>query len=439
MCGLGELPLKIESVWCGTAVLTAAVAVGLWGSPLAAQGYLAPTFETLKPTIPELVGVWERARPEYDAAGIKVGGFTWYPALEKTLSYDDNIYSTKSGTVGDWIAKVRPDIRVKSNWSVHAFEAYGMVEGIFYNDNSAEDRTNAKVGFNGIVDVTRDTRIRYFGNWVRDHEDRSVTGLFNTVAVGLIDEPVQSDVFTGGLAVEQRFNHMTVSVSGNYSHANYENSSFNSVLIDQSYRNLDSYGTRLRVGHDLGPASQVYIEGGYDRRDFKLGSFDSDTYRLVGGLSGNVTALIHGDVFAGYQQRDYDQNVVRNVDDWTYGGALSWYVSPLMTVALFGERTINESTFGGVAGSFTQSRIGTRVDYEALRNVVLTGRVGYEWDDYNDTKRADEVVSAGATSTFLINRNLSLALDYKFTNRTSNFSDLEFSRNVVGATVRMQY
>ena len=30
----------------------------------AQQGYLAPSFEVLKPTVPELVGVWERPRPE---------------------------------------------------------------------------------------------------------------------------------------------------------------------------------------------------------------------------------------------------------------------------------------------------------------------------------------------------------------------------------------
>ena len=72
-------------------------------------------------------------------------------------------------------------------------------------------------------------------------------------------------------------------------------------------------------------------------------------------------------------------------------------------------------------------------------NVILTGRLGYEWDDYNQTNRNDRVFAAGATSTFLINRNLSLALDYKFTERSSNFSALEYSRNIAGARVRLQY
>jgi hypothetical protein len=430
--------LKPELARWGLVLTVACTALTAAGGSAFSQGYLAPTFEVLKPTIPELVSVWDRPRPEYDAVGLKVGAFTWYPALESVIAYDDNIYSTKSGTIGDWVAKVRPELKVKSNWSVHAFEVYGMVEGVGYNDNTSEDRINAKLGFNGVVDVTRDSRIRYFGNWVREHEDRSTTGLFNALAVGLLNEPVEYDVFTGGAAFDQRFNRMTVSVSGNYSNASYQDSMFGTVPVNQSYRDLDSYGARLRVGHDVGPSAQVYVEGGYERRDYKLSTFDSDSYRLVGGLSGNITPLIHGDVYVGYQQRDYDLTVVRSVDDWTYGGALTWFVSPLLTAGLYGERTINESTFGAV-GSFIQSRIGTRIDYEAMRNVILTGRVGYEWDDYAAVKRNDEVVAAGVTSTFLINRNASLALDYRFTNRTSSFSELEYSRNVVGATLRLQY
>jgi hypothetical protein len=431
--------LEVQLKHCPLVLVIATVIAAPYVSDAGAQGYLAPTFETLKPTIPELVGVWERPRPDYDAVGLKVGAFTWYPSVEVSEMHDDNVYATKTGTVSDWVSTVRPGVRVKSNWSVHAFEAYGMVEGVWYNELSSDDRTNAGAGFNGVIDITRDSRIRYFGSWLRGHEDRSVSSLFaSSAVVGLLNKPVEYDALTGGVALDQRFNHVTVSVSGNYGRNTYQDSFAGSTRVDQSYRDQDTFGGRLRIGHDIGPSGQAYVEGGYERRDYKFGSFNSDSYRLVGGLAGNVTALIHGDVYVGYQQRDYDQRVISTVNDWTYGGALSWYASPLVTVALFGERSINETTFGAV-GSFIQSRVGTRVDFEALRNVILTGRLGYEWDDYNQTNRADKVLSVGFTSTFLINRNLSLALDYQFTDRTSSFNSLDYSRNLAGGRIRVQY
>lgn len=408
------------------------------GSAQAQQGYLAPTFEVLKPTIPELVGVVERPRPEYDAAGVHIGTFTWYPALESVIAYDDNIYATRNGTVGEWLGKVRPELRVKSNWNVHAFEAYGMVEGIGYQDNSADNQVNARLNANGVIDVTRDSRIRYYGDYSHAHEDRSISGLFNQLSIGLLREPVEFDNVSTGAAFDQKFNHTTVSVSGHYGHQVFQNNFNGSTPVDESFRNVDIYGTSLRLGQDIGPSAQAYVEGGYERHDYKLLSFNSDSYRLVGGFAGNISHLVVGDVFIGYQDRNYDQSVIHGVNDLTYGGALTWYVTPLMTAALFGQRTINESTFGAV-GTFIQSQIGTRLDYEAMRNLILTGRFGFEWDDYNQVNRNDHVIAAGVTATYLLNRNAHVALDYRLTDRTSNLGGLNYVRDVVGATLRLQY
>jgi hypothetical protein len=415
-----------------------AVAQQAYQAPQAQQGYFAPSIAIEKPTEAALVSVWDRRRPEYDAVGMRMGSFTVLPSVELSTAHDDNIYATKSQTVSDWVGKVRPEIRMKSNWNSHAFEAYGMVEGIWHDKTSDNDRTNANVGLRGSLDVNRDTRIRYFGDWTRDHEDRSVTGLFNSTAIGLLDSPVQLDKVGGGIGIDQRLNHTTFSLTGSYNNISYQDSTSGGAKIDQSYRDVDTYSARLRIGYDVGHSAQAYVEGGYERRDFDLAAFSGDSQRVVVGLSGQVTRLISGDVYTGYEHRNYDTSAISSTDNWIYGGALTWYASNLVTVSTYGERGINESTFGQL-GTFVQSRIGARVDYEAMRNVILTGRIGYEWDQYNQVNREDQVLAAGVTATYLLNRNASVALDYRFTDRTSNFSDLEYSRNVVGATLRLQY
>lgn len=58
--------------------------------------------------------VMERARPGYDAAGIRAGGFMVYPTASVTESYNDNIYATPANETGDLITTLAAGVAVNS-------------------------------------------------------------------------------------------------------------------------------------------------------------------------------------------------------------------------------------------------------------------------------------------------------------------------------------
>ena len=80
------------------------------------------------------------------------------------------------------------------------------------------------------------------------------------------------------------------------------------------------------------------------------------------------------------------------------------------------------------------------MDYEVLRNVILSvhGLVG--WYDYKGIARTDDIWAAGMQVIWKINRNLSASLNYVHDERTSDFPGIEdFDRNVVVVGVQVRY
>ena len=79
------------------------------------------------------------------------------------------------------------------------------------------------------------------------------------------------------------------------------------------------------------------------------------------------------------------------------------------------------------------------VQHELLRNLLLNGTVDYTRDDFQGTGRTDNSYGAGFGVSYLLNRNLTVDANYRFTKRDSDDNTAEFDRNIVllGFTVRM--
>ncbi len=143
--------------------------------------------------------VLERPRPELDPIGQRVGRFLVYPSFTLAGEVDDNIFRDDSGTKTDFITKLRPRLRVRSDWSRHAltFEADADI-GIYY-DNNSENYEDARIGTAGRLDIDGDTFAAGGLNFQKLHEDR-----------GSPDEaggrnPTEFNVLTGNAELFRQF------------------------------------------------------------------------------------------------------------------------------------------------------------------------------------------------------------------------------------------
>lgn len=387
-------------------------------------------------TTPVLTGVLDRPRAGYEPHGIRLGTFTLYTGLASTAAYDSNVLATRKSRSNDIATRLTPSFLLRSGWRENEFALYGALERVAYREFDSDNQVNGHVGMRGTLHVRSDLRLRGYADWMRTHEDRGTAEA--SLAGSIFDKPLQRDTLATGLAVDKRFNRFTASVGGSYQHLDFADGSVGGVPVSQSYRSGDIYTTKARLAYEISPKVSIFTEGGYEWRTFDDSALDSQGTRLLLGFSTELTRLMRGEVYAGYLGQTFDTVGVRDISTYTYGGHLRWYATPLMTVSFVGERNIKEAAYA-TTGTYIQSQAGMRIDYELRRNVILSARGGLEWDDYQQAARRDLVKTLGLSGTYLINRNVHVSLDYRFTDRDSSVDLFDYTRSIIALTTRLQY
>lgn len=381
-------------------------------------------------------GVQSRARPAYEAAGIRAGAFMVYPQASVSGKYDDNVYATDVNETGDFITELSTAIAVNSNWSRHALNVSAGATQQVYASNTDENRLDLNFGVDGRIDVTRDTQLRGSFALRQMHEDRG-----DPSAPAAAAEPTEYVLLTGTASVDRRFNRVTTRVSAGYSDYNYKDSiSTVGAVIDQDARDRKEYEEALRIGYDVSPDTNVYVQGTLNQRKYDLAvpvvvvSRNSTGYALVAGSEFRLSDLMQGGVFVGYQKQAYDDPLFADSSGLTYGANLEWYVTPLTTLSFDVVSAIEETTMIGASG-YNSQKVGVRVDHELMRNVLLNGTFSYESDDYEGVARTDGKLRAGFGIDYLLNRNFTLSAGYEFTDNDSNLPGNNYARNIVGLTL----
>lgn len=380
--------------------------------------------------------VRERARPGYDAVGIRAGSFLILPKVDLGESYNDNIYATDTNTKSDFVTSVAPSIKVQSLWSRHALNLKAGLDQYWYNSHSSEDRLNWNVGADGRLDVLRDTYLTGALGYQLAHEDRGSTNSSTSAA-----EPVEYNLFESSLGLFQRFNRVTAKLSGAFNQYDYKNvAQIGGGTINEDVRDRNEYIGKLRLGYDLSPDTNVYAEGTLNKRSYDTSvpvDRNSDGYEAVIGSEFKLSALAQGEVYVGYQRQQYDASYYSATSGLAYGAKVNWFVTPLTTVRITAASTIQESIDPGASG-YTSQKVGLGLDHELLRNLILSGDVAYENDDFGNISRKDDVTSGSVGATYLLNNFFAVGINYGIVDRSSNVSGADYTQNQIGFTLRGQ-
>ena len=383
------------------------------------------------------VGVRDRVRPGYDAAGVRAGGFTVFPEASVTGTYDDNIFAANVGEVDDFITTLAAGVSVQSNWSRHALNLNAGLAQYLYADNSDEDRLDWNVGGNGRVDITRDTNISGGLSYAQLHEDRGAPN-----APGLAAEPTEYALFQANAALAHRFNRVTTRVGVGYADYDYDDAPLiGGGVLDQDFRDREEFEQFLRLGYDVSPDTNLYIQGTLNQREYDQKppvvalNRDSDGWAVVGGSEFRLSNLAQGEVYVGYQEQSYDDPTLSDISGLAFGAGVDWFVTPLTTIRIDAASTVEETVAAGASGFLDQS-VGLGIDHELMRNVIIGARASYANQDYEGIARSDDVIRAGLGIDYLLNRNFSVGLGYDYTDRDSNVLGLDYTRNEIGLTLR---
>lgn len=410
----------------------AVLAIGLAASPATAQTLVAGQ------------GVADRARPDYDPIGGKLGPFTAYPSISATADATDNYLATDTNRKSDEYLTVRPELALTSNWAQDRLDARFFVSQSVHANLPNENATQFGVSTSGALDLDRETRVTSTISIGRYVEDRSSLGSLQGSS-----EPVHYDAYDFGIGITHAFNDLTLGASTDVTRRNYYDVKFpNGAVIDQDYRDVRSVSVAANAKYSLRNGIGLIVSGSYsdERYDFRPGSpgfipgidtnRDSKGFNIQGGITLELTSLVYGSIQIGYLQQSYADPSLRNVGGLSYSADLLWNVTPLTTLRFQASRSVQDTSLQGIAGN-TVSEFRVLVDHELYRYIILSADAGYGSFTPNGIGIGGDQYDIGGGARYLIDRHFSVTGGIRYSARTSDSTFLRY--HAITGNVGLRY
>lgn len=371
----------------------------------------------------------------YDGTGTHVGSFWLLPTIETGLFYDSNVNASSDDAEDGWGGYISPRLDLKSDWGRHALDISLGASHFEYFDGPDDSRTNFDGSVEARIDVQRDLVI--IGGLKGGMFDERVGDLN---ASALADEATRHREYDAYASLNKAFNRLSVSVGGAYTVYDYDD--VDSVLggeIDQDFRDGDTQTVGGRVSYEFSPGYRMFADTRYNWRHYESNVGESDGWRGLAGVEFEITRLVRGEIGVGYMEQYYDDG-----DDEggiSYHAGLIWNPTPLMTVNLDADRVIADSAVAGSSGMI-EDTAKLRVDYEVMRQVVVSPFIGITHLDYVDIDRTGFAYDAGFQVDYAVNRFLSVGMNYIYTNSDVDNAGPgidDFERHVVGAYAKARF
>lgn len=384
------------------------------------------------------VTVRARPRPDYEAVGVKTGGFTMYPRVTLGLEHNDNIYATRSNEESDEIWRVKPELAVRSDWSRHALGAFASASVNRYADFGSEDTEEYTLAVNGRLDIVRGSNVTGSVQYQSLTEPRTSP----QSPVGSID-PIQYELLTSKLAGVKEFNRVRLTATlSDYDYDFDDGTNLAGASVEQDTRDRNEFYYGGKAEYAVSPDTALFVSVLANNKDYDLAiaGRDSDGYVATVGANFELTDLVRGNVAAGYMRQSYDNSLYGHIEGFSTEGKVEWFPTALTTVTATGGRTIEESVAGGAPG-YISNTIGLNVDHELLRNVLLSANAHYGKDNYEKIDRKDERTGAGASVAYLLNRRVGVFLTYTYLKQDSSgvTRGTSFTDNKLAASVALQF
>lgn len=376
----------------------------------------------------------------YDPVGFRSGPIYFFPSVSVLGQYNDNIYAEDANKRGDEILIIRPELQVQTDWSRHELQLFAGGEFGLYEDYTDEDYQDYQVQGKFRLDISRATNILFEAGRARDHQQRGdpeeVEGL----------DPTKFDRTDAKVQVNQSLGRMQLSGGASYRRLDFKDvAAVGGGFINNDDRDRDMFVANAKAAFEFSPGYSVYGEFAYNWRDFDEAvddvgiDRDSEGYEITGGLQMEITNLIQGEIWGGYLQQKPDDPSLAKIKGPSFGANIDWNVTPLTTIGLRGQRTVEDSQFINASGFFAD-RGRLTVDHQLRDNLTVSvfGEIGQ--DDYRGIVRNDFRYAAGASVEWALNRHLAATFAYTYQGRDTDFVGIDdFSRNLFAVGLKARY
>lgn len=388
----------------------------------------------------EPTSVKDRHKSNFESAGIQSGPWIVRPSMTLAVGHDSNIL--QSGDVPEIdsaYVRVSGAIDARADMGMSIFRIQAELGGTWFSDADDLDFTDGSIGASVDHAITNFTHVILEASYNSSvsfpaGEGITVFGVFdpysdfarvNTLPVSLTLRHDNEVWFIQGRAsATWRWNSDRETASG--------------VVVDQSFNNGLTTDFSVRAGHYVSPDLALFAEVGRNESTYDEDSADNEGWRYVGGIEANLMRVLYGEIYAGYQTREY--NNTGDIGGMTYGANLTWFATELLSISLEASREFGAQRIvtglGNDIAPVSIDRVSLEADWEVLRNFILSGTFAWQRSEYELFSRTDEKRTYGIGFIYAFGEALSLAGTLTHTQGESDFiADYDQTRVGLALTV----
>ncbi|WP_197054305.1 outer membrane beta-barrel protein [Sphingomonas sp. 37zxx] len=372
-----------------------------------------------------------RSRPLFDRQGIRTGSFLFLPTVTANVGATSNIFKQPDGS-GDAFGEIGATAALRSDLTRHAIDADLAVNSRTYLDNSSEDAVTYAGRIGGRYDISRGDSLSF--DVRREHQliDRGAVG-----EVLLTREPIRYD-FTGvAVGARNTMGRLVVSLDGQIGRFDYKSAeTVDGLRLDQDFRDFNFYEARVDVGYTTGAATVFGSIGGELRRfdGDPLINRDSDVVEVIAGIRGETNALWRGQIGIGYLRGQFKDPNVDAISGVALDVSVEYLATELTTFRLGARRRL-QNVGSAISAASLVTEVSAGVDHELLRNLIVSGGVGYQFADFIAADGSSDRAVADVTARYLMNQRWRLNANVGVSrreNRQGLIGDFQEVRGTIG-------
>jgi hypothetical protein len=399
-----------------------------------------PTLE-VNPTIPPPAPVKRRKLEDdpYAPLGVDLGAFIAYGAINIGGVYTDNVAQSHAERKSDIGLRLRPSLRLESDWVRHSLAVNAAGDFAFYRDDSENDTESASALARLRLDVRRGTEATFEGSYYLSQDSAGTSDVPGNAIGNRTD---QTYSLATGLTRRAGIIETTLKTGITWE-------TFDDVKLagggveDNSDRNFYQPEIVLRAAYAPTPAFKPYVQAAYRPRFHEVVpdrnglDRDSQGYAFSAGVAFDDSPIWSGDLALIYLLRDYDDPALHSLDSFGVTGNVIWRPTEITAVTFAADTFVDETTLAGSSGS----RIYTAdldVAHELREYFIVHGGAGVELDDFQGIDLDELTVKARVGLIYRLSRCVALTGDYDYTwfDSTTKSSDYRENRVTLGVELR---
>jgi len=357
--------------------------------------------------------------------------------VDVVWGHDDNLFATKNEKVDDIFLLIQPSLNYSLGRGKNQLTLRGSGEVAFYDRNRSENYDDWLLGADGQLSLAAPLQLIAGGKYEWEHESRAspedVAG----------SEPTQFRRAYGYLGLLGKAGRIAYRIGATINDYNFSDTPAASGIINNDDRDRQQFEIGARVGIASKAGPEFFVQGLWDRRDYRQKADDwgfrrdSSGYSIAAGVRHEITKRLSGEAFVGIMKQNYDDPNLPNVKSIDYGIAIDWTGQDSLGVSFKLDRSVEETTLP-LASSYvlTSGSIGAHVQ-AGPRLAVGAGLSGAKFD-YRGTPRSEFVIGANLWARYWLNRYIYLGSDYLLSQRASNAAGYDFDQNRLSLRVGVQ-